>query len=64
VTSSLPNNGGDKHVSISQASRILGCHPETLRRWERAGKIRAGRTPGRQRRYNVADLRALLGGNA
>ncbi|BDG61815.1 hypothetical protein caldi_29050 [Caldinitratiruptor microaerophilus] len=47
-------------VSIGKAARELGVSAETLRRWEAAGKIRAERTPGGHRRYDLAVLRGLV----
>ena len=47
-------------VGIKEAAKALGVRPETLRRWEVAGKIdRPIRTPGGQRRYDLAKLRGL-----
>ncbi len=38
----------------------MGVHPDTLRRWEREGKIELPeRTPGGRRRYDLAKLRTL-----
>ena len=46
-------------LSISQAARELGVHPETLRRWERDGEILAERTSGGQRRYTSSQIAKL-----
>ncbi|MCL5063468.1 MAG: MerR family DNA-binding transcriptional regulator, partial [Firmicutes bacterium] len=44
-------------VNIGEAAKALGVHPETLRRWEKEGKIPAPlRTPGGTRRYDVDQL--------
>jgi putative resolvase len=48
-------------VTLAQACKLLGIHPTTLRRWEAAGKVRADRTPGGHRRYDLAELMALAG---
>ena len=46
-----------KFITIKEASNFLGVSTQTLRRWERQGKlIPAKRTPGGQRRYNVDQL--------
>ena len=47
-----------KMVSIHEAAEFLGVAPQTLRRWEREGKlIPDERTPGGRRRYDLARLR-------
>jgi len=47
-----------KLVSIQEANEFLGVAPQTLRRWEREGKLLFDeRTAGRQRRYDPALLR-------
>jgi len=47
-------------VPIGVAARELGVHPDSLRRWEREGRIEpAERTPGGRRRYDLAKLRHL-----
>lgn len=40
-------------VTIKEAAEILGVHPQTLRRWEREGKIKPVRTAGGHRRYRL-----------
>lgn len=47
-------------VSISKAAIELGVAKETLRRWERSGKIVAERTPKGHRRYDLAKLRGIV----
>lgn len=45
-------------VSIREAAQFLGVSAQTLRRWEREGKlIPDERTPGGRRRYDLARLR-------
>ena len=41
------------------AAAQLGISIETLRRWEKAGKITAFRTPGGQRRFDRAEIDRL-----
>jgi putative resolvase len=40
-------------ISIGQAAKIAGVAVETLRDWERAGKITSQRTEGGHRRYDI-----------
>lgn len=46
-------------VSIGRAAKELGVSIDTLRRWERLGKIIAERTPSGHRRYDLAQLIGL-----
>jgi putative resolvase len=47
-------------LRISQAAKELGVSPETLRRWEAAGKIEVERTPNGHRRYDLTKLYGLV----
>ncbi|GEM_PF-4249185 len=42
---------------IGQAAQILGVSIDTLRRWEKAGKISTVRTPGGTRLYHISTLK-------
>lgn len=44
-------------MSISEAAKVAGVAPGTLRRWEREGKIKPERTAGGDRRYTLEMLR-------
>ncbi len=49
------------YLRISDAADYLGVSPNTLRNWERAGKIIAHRHPvNRYRLFRQEDLDALL----
>jgi excisionase family DNA binding protein len=49
------------YLRISQAAEYLGVSPNTLRNWERAGKIEAHRHPvNHYRLFRHQDLDALL----
>lgn len=45
-----------KKVRISEAAKILGVTGQTLRNWEKSGKLRAERSSGKQRYYALDDL--------
>jgi molybdopterin-binding protein len=45
---------------IGDAASALGVRVETVRRWEREGKIRTVRTTGGQRRIPAAEVARLL----
>ncbi len=46
--------------NIREFANLLGITPETLRVWEKEGKIKPFRTKGRHRRYDDEMLRDLL----
>jgi molybdopterin-binding protein len=45
---------------IGEAAEILGVRVETLRRWERDGKLRTTRTSGGQRLVSASEVARLL----
>jgi len=47
-------------VDIKKASIMLSVSKETLRRWEKEGKITSQRTEGGHRRYDVDKLRDMI----
>src|SRR4051812_11068067 len=47
-------------MSLSEASRLLGVSPATVRRWSDAGRLRTFTTPGGHRRFSRAALQRLL----
>ena len=49
----------DGVYTIAVASRLTGMHPQTLRKYERAGLLTPSRRAGNQRLYSVADLERL-----
>ena len=46
---------------IGEAAKLVGVRVETLRRWERDGKIRTSRTAGGQREVPATEVARLLG---
>lgn len=49
-------------MTVGEASDYIGAHPSSLRRWDRAGKLKARRHPvSRYRLYLKADLDKFLG---
>ncbi len=52
----------NEFMTVGEASDYLGVSPTSLRRWDRAGKLRARRHPvSRYRLYLKADLDKFLG---
>ena len=47
---------------IGEAAELLGVRVETLRRWERDGKLRTTRTSGGQRRVPADEVARLIAG--
>jgi predicted site-specific integrase-resolvase len=48
-------------VSTGEAAVFLGVTPQTMRRWDREGRlVPDGRTPGGRRRYDLVRLRDFL----
>lgn len=45
--------------TMAVAARLSGMHPQTLRKYERAGLLRPARQGGNQRLYSAADIRRL-----
>lgn len=54
VTPSPPDR-----VPIAEASALLQMHPQTLRKYERAGLLQPARRSGGSRRYSAIDLDRL-----
>jgi len=48
-------------LSISQAAKKLGVHPNRLRAWEKQGLLMPVRLPSGQRRYPVDEINRILG---
>lgn len=49
-------------ISIGQAAKYLGISRDTLRRWEKAGKITPVRSPTNRRYYTKKQLDELMMG--
>jgi excisionase family DNA binding protein len=49
-------------LSLSEASKLLGVHFTTLRRWADAGTVPCFRTPGGHRRFRKPDLELWMEG--
>jgi excisionase family DNA binding protein len=48
-------------LTVKDAAALLGVSPDTLRNWDRAGKLKAGRHPlNGYRLYRREDLESLL----
>lgn len=54
-------NDKPKLLKIREAAEMLNVNPETLRRWDNEGRLKAVRIGKRKdRRYKVEDLQKLM----
>jgi molybdopterin-binding protein len=53
-----PDNEG---LLLGEAARAIGVSPDTLRRWERAGKLRTSRDRANRRRVSRGEVERLAG---
>ena len=54
-------NDKPKLLKIREAAEMLNVNPETLRRWDNEGRLKAVRIGRRKdRRYKVEDLQKLM----
>ncbi len=51
----------DKLIRISKAAELLGVHPETLRRWDREGKLHTVVINERgDRRFKLSEINKFI----
>ena len=61
MTAHLPPRPTDATLSVTKAARLLGVHPNTVRAWSDAGRLRFYRiNPRGDRRYRLGDLQRFL----
>ncbi|MCX6736418.1 MAG: helix-turn-helix domain-containing protein [Candidatus Parcubacteria bacterium] len=54
------SNTGDI-ITLKEACELLNCHPNTLRKWDNSGFLKAIRFGARRdRRYHRADIEKLI----
>ena len=53
-----------EQIRIGQAAAILGVSVDTLRRWEKEGRVAFARSEGGQRTIDAGQLRSLLADRA
>lgn len=51
-------------MTLSDASKLLGVHPSTLRQWCDEGRLVAFRTPGGHRRFSRGEVERFLASSA
>jgi molybdopterin-binding protein len=52
---------GEEGILLGEAARVLGVSADTLRRWDRAGKLRTSRDSANRRRVSRRELERLSG---
>ena len=61
MTTALPPRPTDATLSVTKAARLLGVHPNTVRAWSDAGRLRYYRiNPRGDRRYRLGELQRFL----
>jgi diguanylate cyclase (GGDEF)-like protein/excisionase family DNA binding protein len=61
MSAQLPPRPIDATLSVTKAARLLGVHPNTVRAWSDAGRLRFYRiNPRGDRRYRLGDLQRFL----
>jgi diguanylate cyclase (GGDEF)-like protein/excisionase family DNA binding protein len=61
VSTQLPLRPIDATLSVTKAARLLGVHPNTVRAWSDAGRLRYYRiNPRGDRRYRLGDIQRFL----
>ncbi len=53
----------DRLLRLCEAAELLGVSVDTLRKWDRLGKIKTIRTPGGHRRIPLSEIEKILGKN-
>jgi diguanylate cyclase (GGDEF)-like protein/excisionase family DNA binding protein len=57
----LPSRPTDATLTVTRAAQVLGVHPNTVRAWSDAGRLRYYRiNPRGDRRYRMGDLQRFL----
>ncbi|HEX5239945.1 MAG TPA: GAF domain-containing protein [Candidatus Limnocylindrales bacterium] len=57
----LPTRPSDATLTVTKAAQVLGVHPNTIRAWSDAGRLRYYRiNPRGDRRYRLGDLQRFL----
>ena len=61
MSTALPSRPIDATLTVTKAARLLGVHPNTVRAWSDAGRLRYYRiNPRGDRRYRLGDLQRFM----
>lgn len=53
----------NEYIKVKKASELLRIAPNTLRKWDKEGKISSIRTPSNIRRFNIKDIQNIISGS-
>jgi excisionase family DNA binding protein len=57
----MPTKKTDEIITLKEACELLRCHPNTLRKWDNSGFLKAIRFGARgDRRYHRSDIEKLI----
>lgn len=57
----MPDRSDSERLTVGEAAAALGVSPDTLRRWDRAGKLRTSRDERNRRLVPLSEVRRLGG---
>jgi excisionase family DNA binding protein len=60
----MNHDAGTEWLTTQEAARRIGVSPITLKRWEAQGRITSHRTPTNHRRWDAAEIDALMKASA
>ena len=49
----------DKYITVSDAAHLLGISIDTIRRWDKSGKLHAIRLDGKNRYFDIEEIKQL-----
>ena len=49
-----------KYITIKEAAKLFGVSVDSIRRWSNEGKLKPIKTMGNHRRFDLAELEAIL----
>lgn len=54
----------DRLLKLAEAALLLGVTPQTVRQWDKDGKLRCVRTPGGHRRVRLSEVQKMMDGGS
>jgi len=53
-----------EYISLTKAAKMMGVHPDSIRRWFDEGKLKGYKTPSKQRKISVESIQSILAGES